>query len=129
MRPPRRTLGELRALYVLEPTLTDFYVEGRTDRVFLEVALQGTRAKIVEIDDVFVPPDYLANLSLGAHSNRDRVVALARWLEDELSDSVTYRVRCVVDADFDRLLGRAAIAERFLRLSDFACVEAYWFTP
>ena len=32
----RRTLDELVARYVLEPDLRDIYVEGKTDKLFLE---------------------------------------------------------------------------------------------
>lgn len=121
---PRRTLDELLALYMLEPGLIDFYVEGRTDRVFLEYLIPG--AHVIEIDAVDVPRSLLETVGL-TPSARNRVIGLAAFLHERLPKNAGEKVRCIVDADMDRFLERETPQFRLLRLTDFCCIEAYYF--
>lgn len=123
---PRRSIDDLLALYRLHPDLPDYYVEGRTDRLFLEYILQGCSAKVIEVDEIEIPVEVLMkhNLTEGA---RQRVVALAAELRGAFSREHGKNVRCIVDADFGRLLGNAETLPSLLRFTDYSCIESYWF--
>jgi hypothetical protein len=58
----RRTLDELVARYVLEPDLRDIYVEGKTDKLFLEWFLRNRGIEdiaVYEIETVDISADKL----------------------------------------------------------------------
>jgi hypothetical protein len=123
---PRRTIEDLTALYQLHPKLADFYVEGRTDRLFLEYLFEEADAKVIEIEEVEMPYDALQTRGL-TEGNRQRVITLAANLHDAFIDEGLVSTRCIIDADFDRALGRDSGDNRFLRRTDYSCVESYWF--
>jgi hypothetical protein len=124
---PRRTVSELVVLYRLEPSIVDYYVEGSSDRVFIEYLVRGTRAKVREIDEIDVPAEAVNELGLDGGGARSRLMALAARWESEFGSSETPSILCIIDADFDYLLARVGTAQRFLRRTDYSCLEAYWF--
>jgi hypothetical protein len=123
---PRRTLDELITLYTLEPDIADFYVEGRTDRAFLEYVAAHDSAQVIEIDAVDVPASYLGELALSPGA-RDRVIGLASSLQEAFGSADGFKVRCIIDSDLDRILDRHPPQSDFLLVTDFSCLEAYWF--
>jgi hypothetical protein len=123
---PRRSIDDLVALYQLHPDLPDYYVEGRTDRLFLEYILQGSSAKVIEVNDIEIPLELLRKYS-STEGARQRVVALATELHGAFGGEHGRNVRCIVDADFDRLSGNTETLPNPLRFTDYSCMESYWF--
>ena len=110
----RRTVGEVLARYELEPSLRDVFVEGPTDRVIIRAALLElghTSIGVYEIDTVDVPAHLLEAMDLQVGS-RSRVIGLAAQLEVRATKDLIRQVVCLVDTDFDEVLGR----KRMLRL-------------
>lgn len=124
----RRTIEELAALYELEPEVRDVFVEGAADRAVVEWYL-GNRASrqvsVVEIDDVDVPSDLVAEYGLEV-GNRGRVVALAYEMESRLRGKAILGPTLLADADSDRV-SQVEHACSVLVLTDFACLEMYLF--
>ncbi|MFF7186254.1 DUF4435 domain-containing protein [Streptomyces sp. NPDC008222] len=127
---PRRRIEEFAALYEFEPEVVDFFVEGRSDRVLIEHLLEDSRqhVRVWEVGDVDIPSSLVAEVdeSVGA---RGRVVALAHELEKLLQEEDRdYPVLCIADADFDHILGgNVEQSSRFLAVTDFSCLESYYW--
>ena len=125
---PRR-LDELATLYRLEPTLRDVYVEGNSDKRFIEWFLHEKNVigvTVNEINNVDIP----ANLILAAglsDGNKSRVIILARELERILGSEMV-SVTCIIDGDFDDLLGQKHDCA-FLLTTDHTCLELYFYDP
>jgi hypothetical protein len=104
----RRTIGELVARYTLEPSLKDIYVEGRTDRALIALALdswpRSHGVNVYDIDSVHIPPELLATKGF-TEGNKARVLTLADELDRECTESLTARVVCLADRDLDTILG------------------------
>lgn len=127
---PRRAADEILALHRLEPSVGDIYVEGETDRALIEwfLGLEGSRKiAVYPIDAVDVPGDAFRLVGLESTLNRNRVIALARWLNVKAGER-SPRICCVVDADFDRILGRC-LTEPLLSYTDYTSMEMYFFNP
>jgi len=95
--------------------------------VFFQYLVRGTKAKIREVDDVDVPAETVAEAGLEGGGARGRLVALARRFEAMFGGSQSPSILCVIDADFDYLIPPAEPEWRFLRRTDYSCMEAYWF--
>ncbi|WP_180990630.1 DUF4435 domain-containing protein [Streptomyces malaysiensis] len=125
---PRRSVEELVSLYEFEPEIVDFFVEGRSDRVFLEHLLEGAgeNVRVWEAGDVEIPAEMVdaVDESIGA---KGRIVALAKELEERLREGAEYSVLCIVDADFDHILEAENKSYRFLARTDFTCLESYYW--
>lgn len=126
MKEIRREIYELVAMYELHPQLVDVYVEGRSDRIFLEYLLDGLNARVIEIDDINVPTEVVSRVGLQP-GNRAEVIALAAELDMALPRTHEFSQRCIIDADFDRLFENSLYLSRFLRWTDYSCLESYWF--
>jgi len=75
--PDRHKVEELVALYELEPTIRDVYVEGETDEAFFEWFLAQTapgRVEVKGIDSVEVPRCRVSTRCSGPKQNE-------RWVE------------------------------------------------
>ncbi|MDT0571157.1 DUF4435 domain-containing protein [Streptomyces sp. DSM 3412] len=116
------------SLYEFEPEIVDFFVEGRSDRMFIEHLLDGAgeNVRVWEAGDVEIPADMVAEVGeyIGA---KGRVVALANELEKRLDGREEYSVLCIVDADFDHILEPESKDSKFLARTDFTCVESYYW--
>ena len=112
-------------MYTYEPSLTDIYVEGSTDKALLEYVLQNNQIHVIDINLIDLPAEVLDEFSL-TPGNRDRVVALAALLDRELNPSIT-GIRCLIDDDLDRFLHRKIEGYRYLISTDFCCLESYWY--
>ena len=126
----RRTVEELVVRYELEPTLKDVYVEGPSDRAFVEwlsteAGLDGVVA--YEIDTVAIPTSALNEYEL-ENSNRGRAIFLARALEQSSDQDLFHSVAALVDGDFDYFHDRLPNG-RLLIVTDFTSVELYLFSP
>jgi len=127
MSSERRQIAELAERYRVEPSLRDVYVEGSTDRHFLEWFLldnQCDGAVVYEIQTVDVPRVVLERHGF-ERGNRGRLLALGYELAASLGEN-TNQVTCVVDRDWDSILAPAAYSALTL-LTDGSCLEAYLF--
>ena len=122
----RRTLKELVARYELEPDLCDIYVEGSSDKAVLDdffEAFDRTDVAVYAIDSVEVPSSRLEAERV-SNNNRGRVIALARYLSRALDR--TPRVTCVIDADFDHVLGISEPCSLVVT-TDYTSMDMYYF--
>lgn len=107
-RADRRTIAELEARYVLEPSLRDIYVEGPSDRVLVELALkclgESSRIRAYEVDTVDVPAALLEKRSL-LGGNKGRLLALADELAIKSTRDLQSSAACLADLDLDGILG------------------------
>jgi len=123
----RRTLDELVARYELEPDLRDIYVEGKTDKLFLEWFLRNRGIQdifVYEIETVDISAERLFELQL-KDNNRSRVITLALYLQDKFPET-TPHVICIADKDFDWLFDITYQCD-LLFFTDYSCLEMYLF--
>ena len=123
----RRTLDELVARYELEPDLRDIYVEGKTDKLFLEWFLRNRGIQnivVYEIETVDISAEKLFELQL-KDNNRSRVITLALYLQDKFPET-TPHVICIADKDFDWLFDITYQCD-LLFFTDYSCLEMYLF--
>lgn len=123
----RRTLDELVTRYELEPELCDIYVEGKTDKLFIEWFLDEKQLQdfaVYEIDTVEIPAQLLFELGL-KDNIRSRVIALAIYIHDKLSE-IPLHITCIADKDFDWLFGKEYQCDLLL-FTDYSCLEMYLF--
>src|SRR5580704_9493260 len=120
-----RLIKELVALYRLEPTVRDVFVEGSTDRSIVAWFLQReglANASVREIDCVEIPGDMLARYQLSG-GNRSKVIALGKELGQSLGEA-SIQATAIIDNDFDRLLGRNQGCGLILT-SDYTSMDMY----
>ncbi|MBC6432891.1 hypothetical protein FM036_19965 [Nostoc sp. HG1] len=123
----RRTLDELVTKYELEPDLCDIYVEGKTDKLLIEWFLDQKEHQgfvVYEIDPVEIPAQILFEQGL-KDNNRSRVIALALYIQDKLSE-IPLHLTCIADKDFDLLFGKEYQCDLLL-FTDYSCLEMYLF--
>lgn len=124
----KRRLDEIKALYSLEPSLRDLYVEGPTEVNIFRWFFEKNDRKdvhIYPIDVIEVPDSLLESANLTAHSNRNRVMLLAEELSKEFNKG-KINVRCIADADYDRHLSRCR-TNYILEYTDYTSTEMYFF--
>jgi hypothetical protein len=123
-----RTLDEVIALYDLEPTLTDIYVEGESDRCFISWFLGETskpNVRVYTIDTVDIPESIVVKHKLLTHSMRSKVLALAAELGSQLKSN--RNVLCIADRDYEDYLS-ANVSSPMLEFTDGNSLECYAFT-
>lgn len=123
---PRRQIDEIIALHEREPLLREVIVEGNRDKYFFEWFLGENGlpdVPVLEVSTIEVPTALVTTRGL-EDGNRGRVIALAEVLAAD--GPASEKVTCIVDADFDWLLGLHNDCPALLS-TDFACVEAYAF--
>ena len=115
------------ARYRFEPTVKDIFVEGDLDQAVISCFLRTSghpTSGVFRIETVEVPNCLLLDREHG--SERGRLNALARQLEHELEEAPP--VRCIVDRDFDDVLGATSDGSSSLVLrTDFSTIEMYFF--
>ena len=124
---PRRTIEELAARYLLEPSLRDLYVEGTQDKAIYGWYLRSTghqNVSVYEIGSVEVTRQILDSHQL-APGNRGRVIALAIELDRQFP-TILLHVRCIADSDFDFITASRRSADHLL-YTDYTSVELYTY--
>jgi hypothetical protein len=119
-------LEVLKAKYKLEPSLKDVYVEG-TDTGFYKwfFDAKGIKdVKVYPIDIVEIHKDIIRKYGLRWCSSQSKVIALSKELSQFFGDDI--KVKCVVDADFDRYLGKIE-SNSILEYTDYTSLEMYFF--
>jgi hypothetical protein len=125
----RRTIEELSSLYGLEPELRDVFVEGTTDKAFLDWYVRRKRwpnVFVYPIDLVEVPDSLLESYGLPLRSKRSRVIALSLELARLLP--VRGCVMCIIDRDSDDHFF-VADTNPYLYCTDGNALELYALTP
>ena len=120
-------MGEIIALYRLEPNLRDLFVEGARDRDIYRWYLKecGYRnISVREIDAVEITQETLDCHGLG-NGNRARLIALALELDSQLG-TVPPFVRCIADSDFNFVFGLHGGPQHLL-YTDYTSVDLYTF--
>ena len=125
----RRTLDEVNALYDLEPEVCDVYVEGNSDKCFVDWYLRkkGYRnVTVYPIEVIEIPEDVVTRNHLPTGSNRSRVIALSHELTKQ--HATKKRVMCIIDRDSDELAGGASV-NPYLFTTDGNSLELYALAP
>jgi len=120
-----KKLDELIALYSLEPSLKDIYVEGVNDKNLIEWVLSAHNIKdisVYSIDGVEVNDDILERHRLNRRSNRSKVLALSAELAQSLP--VTCKIVCIADRDQEDYLP-SGLGNCFLGFTDYNSTELY----
>jgi hypothetical protein len=124
---PRFQISELVAQYKLHPEFRDIFAEGPRDQNFygwfLNKVGAGRDAHCYDIGCVDIPSDVLAKYKLSPGCEKNRVIALALELAENLPKD-SKKITCVVDADFDYLFGTFVNCELLL-YTDYTCLEMY----
>jgi hypothetical protein len=121
----KKKLKEVIALYKLEKTLTDIFVEGPSDKVFFQNYLKTQKKDRTVIPIEIIDFTELAkkdNLGLDMKSNRNKLIVFSEILKNI---SPTIKIRCIIDKDFDDYLD--SISNNQLLRTDFSCLESYLF--
>lgn len=121
----RRNLQEIIQTHKLEPNLKTIYVEGITDKYFLENFLELENINditIYEIDtinfrEIYDEVDVRRNC-------KKKVIVLSKELQSKLINVA--KVLCVVDKDFDLHLNSIE-QNLYLRYTDYNSIELYCF--
>lgn len=122
---PRRTINELKARYLFEPSLRDIYVEGIFDKqIIISWCNKNNKKNIIpyEINTVDIPSFLLDKYDL-TEGNKQRVVALAKELS--LIESESYY--CLVDKDLDHWFGDLDNTRKLL-WTEYSSLELYFFS-
>jgi hypothetical protein len=122
----RRTIEELVARYMLEPSLRDIYVEGVFDQDIAERCIRQTGQKdriVYHIDTVDVPRELLEAEGL-TNGNKQRLIALAKSLARVQTGA---SLKCLVDRDFDHWFGDLDTCP-YLFWTRYCSLELYFFS-
>lgn len=104
MKLPLRTIEEVKARLVLEPTIKEIYVEGIFDRDLYRWGLKklGKTVPVVyPISTIEVPSNILLKYNLTS-GERQRLYVFS--MELDLSGNFVNSVMCIIDSDFDYIL-------------------------
>jgi len=121
-----RPLDELLTRYSQDPDFADVYVEGVTDRGLLgwySVEIRRPDVTAYEIETVNVPASLVTQFGL-ENNNRGRVIALMRFLREQLGPGIA--PIGVIDGDLDYALREPAPPPFILR-TDFTSMDMYFF--
>ena len=124
----RRTISELGALYSLEPTLRDVFVEGADDCAFIKWYLKNRVKRlvsVVEIETIDVPASVVERYELD-NGNRGRLLALSFEVSALLDPESRNCFTAVYDQDRDSIAGGTNAPDNALP-TDFSCLEMYFF--
>lgn len=121
----KKKYKEVIALYKLENEINDVYVEGNSDKVFIENYLNMKKVKkniitIESIDFSELDSKYWDNLDWS--SKRDQVIILSKLICEKAPKS---DVRFIIDKDFDEYI--ESITNEKLYKTDYSCMESYLY--
>lgn len=117
---------EIIALYKLETSIKDLYVEGPVDKSFYKnyIFSKNSERKVHLIDEIDFSELSVEHYNgLDINSNRNKLIALSNLLEKE---QIGTNVKCLIDKDFDDFI--PVNKNQHLLVTDFSCLEAYLFS-
>lgn len=121
----RRTIDEIVALYSLEDTIKDIYVEGETDRNFFRWFVKGelsSQVEVYSISDIDVSNDLLDKYNLPYGSNRSRVMAAS--LEIYNAFPGLKNALFIIDRDYSEYIAENVKCD-ILEMTDYNSIELY----
>ncbi len=121
----RKNINELMALYSLEDTVKDIYVEGEKDKNFISWFIDSRGVKnisVYEIGDINISDEILDKYDLPRGSNRSRVIAAAMELSEELPGC--RNVMFIADRDYEDYLP-TMVNSKLLVFTDYNSLESY----
>ena len=124
----KRILEEICSIYSLEPQLKDIFVEGRSDKYFVEWYLQDSNVddvSVYSIDLIDIPDEILAEHNLTKGSKRSYVLALSCTLAARFPSELN--VLCLADRDFEDYRTTVKI-NRYLLFTDCNSLDLYPFS-
>jgi hypothetical protein len=119
----RKTIEELLALYKLEKDIKDLYVEGESDKHFLEWHLGQigiAQPDIYTIETIYIPSEYLFEKGY-EDNNRDRILYLISILNDGKNFG---KYKGIIDQDILYFTREFPFEDNILT-TDYACFEMY----
>jgi hypothetical protein len=123
-----RTLDEVCAAHEYEPKLKTVFVEGPSDKAFIDWYLwtrEPNYVAVLPIDTVDIPDEMLLKHGLPRGSNRSRVLALASELAERCPDG-TVGMLCLADRDFEDYRP-SGTPETYAAFTDCNSLELYAF--
>lgn len=120
-----KEINELVALYSLEPSLKDVYVEGTRDKNMIDWFLMDQNISginVYQVDAIDVPDEVLDRHGLEPGSNRSRVIALSEELAAHLPSD--RKILCIVDRDYEDYLS-SGHTNSYLEFTDYSSVDLY----
>lgn len=118
----RRTLEELKTLYSLEKEIRDVYVEGLSDKKYLEWYLNQIGIKdpsIYEISDIDIDKNMICKNY--ENNNRDRIIVLIKCLN---RTKLVGKYLGIIDRDILAYTRGLEDIENLI-YTDFSCMEMY----
>lgn len=113
----------------LKPNLLFLFVEGKSDESILNNFLKKTgnnnNVAVRSIDRIDIKDEILIKHQLGLSSNRNKVIALFREIDSNISNNKS--LFFLIDKDLDEHLG-INYSSKYLYYTDFTCIESYLFT-
>lgn len=124
----KRSLEAVNAMYALEPELRDIYVEGWSDKHFIEWYLEKKgidNITVYPIEFVDIQDEILVKHKLSLCSNRSSIIALS--CELNINHGGKGKVICLVDRDFEDICPSGHI-NPYLTFTDGHSLELYSFS-
>lgn len=121
----KRSVDEIIAIYDLEETLRDIYVEGTIDKSFFQWIIGSSLESISEIycvNDIIIPDELLEKYGLVTGSNRNKIIAASSAIADALPNNEN--AIFIVDRDFTEYI-ELGISPHSLKYTDYNSIELY----
>jgi len=123
--PPeyKRTIEDIITLYRLEKNIKDLYVEGKSDKYFLEWHLKQIgiiKSDIYAIESIFIPSEDLLTKGY-ENGNRDRVLFLISCLN---ASKCFGKYKGIIDRDILCFTRGLPLVDNVL-ITDYSCLEMY----
>ena len=124
----RRTVDEVLTAHELYPELRTVYVEGGSDKAFIDWYVWASRIDnlaVLPIDTIDVDDALVQKHGLTAGSNRSRVLALAAELAERQPDGEV-GLLCIADRDFEDYRP-CGVCDTYMAFTDYNALELYAF--
>jgi len=121
----KRNIDEIIAIYDLEESVKDIYVEGKSDKTFFQWLIGAgieTESEVYSVDDIFVSEELLEKYGLSGGSNRNKVIAVSIAISEALPDKNNSIF--IVDRDYSEYIG-IDVDSHLLRFTDYNSLELY----
>lgn len=121
----KRNLDEIIALYEIEETIRDIYVEGNSDKSFFQWIINSdekTKTEIYCADDISIPDELLTKYALSSGSARNIIIAASMAVAEAIPEKSN--AIFVVDRDYADYIAEFA-SSPLLRLTDYNSIELY----
>lgn len=119
----KRSVDEMIAIYDLEESVRDVYVEGTIDKSFFQWIIGSESiSEVYSVNDISIPDELLEKYNLVAGSNRNKIVAVSTAIAEALPNNKN--AIFIVDRDFSEYIQRD-LGSHSLRYTDYNSIELY----